>query len=511
MLSMRVDEICDAVQGRMAESRRAESAVRSRDTMSGTVTSVVTDSRAVEPGSLFVAIAGERVDGHDFLASAQHSGAIVSIVDHVVPDCSIDQIVVPDTVKALALLARHNLERRRAVPGDFDVIGITGSVGKTTTKDLLHHLLSGVGPTVAPVGSFNNEIGLPLTALKVGGNTRFLVAEMGANHIGEIAGLTRIAPPDVSVVLKVGMAHVGEFGSVENIALAKSELVRGLVADGTAVLNADDPRVSAMSRLAPAKVLWFGKHASERTLDMTATDISVDDVDRPTFTLHGVDGDQARVTLGIPGVHNVMNALAAATVASWYGMTVSAIAGKLQDVGNISPHRMALSSVDRHGVTFTLIDDSYNANPDSTKAGLDGLLAWHRNADHRPYRVAVLGAMLELGEAEIDLHRRIGAYASDVGVDAVIAVGGTGDEHLRTLARAVADGALHPDTSQTPLEVHWVPGIDEADHIVDGIARRHADTVVLLKGSHVSGLSDLAQRWTAAAPLPVQADDGRQH
>ena len=209
------------------------------------------DSRKVVDSSIFVAIPGDRVDGHDFVQKAAELGAKIAIVEHFVKldesnNSKIAQIVVENSVEALGLLAKHNLERRRALNTPFSIIGITGSVGKTTTKDMLKALLSTLGNTVAPIGSFNNEIGLPLTSLQVNENTRFLIAEMGANHVGEIAKLTTIAPPDLAVVLKVGVAHLGEFGSVERIAQAKSEIVRGLVAHGIAILNADDFRVSAM-------------------------------------------------------------------------------------------------------------------------------------------------------------------------------------------------------------------------------------------------------------------------
>ena len=227
MVPMSVEEIAKAVDGRLIGDAGSESRA----------TNTVSDSRQAGPGSVFVAIRGERVDGHDFVAKTAGQGATVAIVDHEVKSDGLPQIVVKDTVDALGELARYNIVRRRELDGDFDIIGLTGSVGKTTTKDLLSSLLATVGPTVAPVGSFNNEIGLPLTALRVDEHTRFFVAEMGASHIGEIARLTRIAPPNTAIVLKVGVAHLGEFGSRERIAQAKSEIVQGLLPGGTAVLR----------------------------------------------------------------------------------------------------------------------------------------------------------------------------------------------------------------------------------------------------------------------------------
>ena len=489
------------------------------------VEQVVTDSRRVLPGTVFVAIKGERVDGHDFLDSAARDGAVAAIVDHEVAGVGIAQIVVPDTIEALGDVARASIALRRDAEGDFTVIGITGSVGKTTTKDMLNAVLSTVGETVAPVGSFNNEIGLPLTALRVGPRTRFLIAEMGANHGGEIAHLTGIVPPDISVVLKVGVAHLGEFGSVERIAQAKSEIVRGLVDGGTAVLNAGDSHVAAMAAIAPGDVLWFrdpddpecsavcddpagsDDPGDGRSTLLSATDVLLDGHDRPSFTLD--DGVvQARVRLAIPGRHNVVNALAAATVARHVGVGVDRIAAALSGVEHISPHRMAVSRVVRDGAEFTLIDDSFNANPDSMRAGLDGLARWGDGSSSEspscePYRIAVLGAMLELGADEDALHRSIGRYAVSCGADAVIAVGnGDGDGHLADLAGCLAQGAREAvgddETAGRHGDVRVAVAEDsaQADTMVMRLVRGHPGSVVLLKGSHASGLSALASSWT---------------
>lgn len=480
MVPMSVEEVAKAVDGRLIKG----------DAPAIEATSAVSDSRQAGSGSVFVAIKGERVDGHDFVSKVADQGAAVAIVDHEVPSAGMPQIVVEDTVDALGMLAQHNIERRRELPGEFDIIGLTGSVGKTTTKDLLSALLSTLGSTVAPIGSFNNEIGLPLTALRIDADTRFFVAEMGASHIGEIARLTRIAPPNTAIVLKVGVAHLGEFGSRERIAQAKSEIVQGLLPGGVAVLNADDEHIVPMADLASGDVLWFGR---ERTRDgeVYATGIDADASDHAEFTLTALNGDQVAVHLGIPGRHNVMNALAAATVALRYGMSLTAIAQTLAAQHTISPHRMALSTVSRQGASFTLIDDSFNANPDSMRAGLDGLKAWSANDGRQPFRVALLGAMLELGPNEDELHAAIGEYAAGLGLDAIVAVGSPSDAHLTALAESLAKGAAHGHA----VSVDCVQTIDQAEHIVLDLAQGHADTVVLLKGSHASGLSALAERW----------------
>ncbi|MBW3091898.1 UDP-N-acetylmuramoyl-tripeptide--D-alanyl-D-alanine ligase [Bifidobacterium sp. 82T10] len=499
MMPMTPNEIAEATGGALIHAQPGFDPERPA------ATSAVSDSREAGNGSVFVAIAGERVDGHDFLADVAARGAVCALVDHEV-DAPIAQILVPDTVEALGLLARHNLERRRAEAAPFTIVGITGSVGKTTTKDLLKALLGELGPTVAPFGSFNNEIGLPLTALKVGPSTRFLVAEMGANHVGEIARLTTIAPPDVAVVLKVGCAHLGEFGSVERIAQAKSEIVRGLVPDGAGVLNADDAHVAAMEPIVPGDVLWFGIDPEHvRPGELTARGIGQDATDHPYFDM--TDGaETVHVTLGIRGAHNVMNALAAASVARRCGLGLADIARVLGEQTRISAHRMAVSTVTRDGVSFTLIDDSFNANPDSMRAGINALAAWGkagRDAQPEggePYRIAVLGAMLELGGDEGELHRSIGADAVRAGVDAVIAVGSASDPHLDALAADLAQGARdEAAASGSHVTVDLAHGADEADRLAVDLARDHAGALVLLKGSHASGLSALASRWNPAA------------
>ena len=505
MMTMTLSEIAEAVGGDLDLSAVAGAA---RTAQTPLATTVVSDSRQVGEGSVFVAIKGERVDGHDFVAGVAGAGAVAAIVEHKVPEAAIAQIVVADSVRALGALARHNIERRRACSAPFTIVGITGSVGKTTTKDLLKAMLSQLGGTVAPVGSFNNDIGLPLTALKVDGSTRYFVAEMGANHVGEIAYLTTIAPPDIAVVLKVGVAHLGEFGSVERIALAKSEIIRGLVPHGVSVLNADDAHVAAMAGIAPGDVIWFGRdaHAADGRIPvLEARDVHHDELDHPSFVL-AKGTESAEVHLAICGDHKLMNALAAATVADHLGLGLADIARVLTDQRHISPHRMAVSEVRRDDVTFTLIDDSFNANPDSMRAGLDGLAAWGASRSRQPSRIAVLGAMLELGDDEHELHRSIGAYAAGLGVDALIAVGSETDASLDALAADIARGAR--ETGDAGLTVELVHTAAQADASVRAIVAHACDPVVLLKGSHASGLNALADQWAVQLPAPAVGDGG---
>ncbi|MCX8672596.1 UDP-N-acetylmuramoyl-tripeptide--D-alanyl-D-alanine ligase [Bifidobacterium sp. B4001] len=497
-MPMTLEEVVEYVHGRLVEAGPGRESDRRSVRMR-----VVTDSRQAGADGLFVAIKGEHADGHDYVPGLGAKGCRAALIDHLVPGADLPQILVDDTVAALGLLARANTDLRRKAPGPFTVIGITGSVGKTTTKDLLASLLTQLGPVVAPVGSFNNEIGLPLTALEVGPDTRYLVAEMGASHVGEIANLTRMVPPDVALVLKVGVAHLGEFGSVERIAQAKSEIVQGLVPGGTAVLNADDSRVAAMADLAPGPVLRFGMAdqggGRDRDLDGSARYLDSDGLDRPAFELCLRGQQPVRLRLGIPGRHNVMNALAAATAAHALGLDAGRIADELGRQRRISPHRMALSSVRLPDASFTLIDDSFNANPDSVRAGLDALAAW-RGSDGPIYRIAVLGVMLELGAQGEQLHQEIGAYCRRQGIDALVAVG-CRDRQMDSLAQALVRGAGGPsDPSEDQPEsmrVLFAQDADQADQMVRRLCAKHwgQQNLVLLKGSHMSGLSDLADRW----------------
>lgn len=546
MLQMTVAHVAKAVEGLCVTAYRGQVEPCTESDLEAVVTSAVTDSRQVQPGSVFVAIAGEHVDGHDFLESAAKLGARAALVSHPVDMTDevlgrqLVQIVVTDTVHALGLLARENIALRRssvATYGPFSVVGITGSVGKTTTKDLLNNLLSTIGPTVAPVGSFNNEIGLPLTALRVDEHTRFLVAEMGANHMGEIRYLTSLVRPDIAVVLKVGVAHVGEFGSPDNIRKAKQEIVEALDEHGVAVLNADDDRVASMAHVAPGSIIWFGvehqhDRASQRQL-VTARNITLDGHDHAHFTLIDTHGNNAELTLALSGQHHVMNALAAAAVAQYVGVSMDDIVRVLTHAGAQSAHRMdvftkafTLSSqqdagrqVESDTAVCTVIDDSFNANPDSMRAGLQALAHWQDTDEQGNaipmVRIAVLGAMLELGEHSKQLHEQIGTEVIDLGIDALIGVGE--GEELSPLAKALVQGAeqeaLKCNTSEAALDFErqnvigsnsfaaHVPTIESAQHAIEEYmtkalqAQPHAHVVILLKGSHASGLGKLAEQW----------------
>jgi len=441
---------------------------------------VVVDSRRVAPGSLFVALPGEHVDGHDFAAGAVAAGATLVLAAR---ELDVPCVVVDDVQTALGELARHVLATLRE-RGDLRVVGITGSVGKTTTKDLLGQLLRPDGETVVPQGSFNNEIGLPLTVLEADESTRFLVLEMGASGVGHLTYLTRIAPPDVSVVLVVGSAHLGEFGGIDAVARAKAEIVTGLAAGGVAVLNTDDLRVAAMAGVAPGDVVTFGTIPAA---DVRAEDLSIDRTGRASFTLRvrsGVAGTDAEarvpVTLGLVGEHHVTNALAAATAALRLGVAPDDVAARLSDATALSPHRM---QVTERPDGITVIDDSYNANPDSMRAALRAL-AVMAGRDRRS--VAVLGEMLELGDDSRVAHDDIGRLVVRLNVKLLVVVGeGAGGIH---------DGATQEGSWGD--ETRFVPDVESAAALLRDELRE--GDVVLVKASNGSGLWRLGDELAAA-------------
>lgn len=384
--------------------------------------SVVTDSREAQAGSLYVARRGESADGHAFVAGAVARGAVAVIVEHEV-DEAVAQIVVEDSTEALGALARAHMEALRA-GGALDVIAMTGSVGKTTTKDLLLQIMSADGPTVAPKLSFNNEVGLPLTVLLADEKTRHLVLEMGASGPGHITYLTGIVAPDVAIELCVGHAHVGGFGGFEGVAAAKAELIRGMRPGGPVILNTDDPNVEAMAPLASGEIIRFSASGNPRA-EVRAQDVSVDAADRASFTLVTPAGT-AQVSLKIVGRHHVANALAAAAGALTLGVDLATVVQVLSSARALSPHRMDVHELVIDGCELTLIDDSYNANLDSMRAGIAALSSIGKGGR----KIAVLGEMLELGEDSQSLHEQVGAMIEACGVETLIGLGADAHYYL---------------------------------------------------------------------------------
>lgn len=446
---------------------------------------VVIDSRAATPGALFVAIPGERVDGHDYLAAAASGGAAAALTGREV-DADLAHVVVDDPVAGLARLARHAVDRERA--RGLVVVGVTGSSGKTSTKDLIGQVLGSFGPSVVPPGSFNNEIGAPLTACRVDAGTRFLVSEMGARGIGHIRALTEVTPPDIGAVLNVGHAHVGEFGSVEGIARAKGELVEALDADGWAVLNADDPLVAAMADRTPARLALFSTVGEPGAGDLRvwASDLVADDLQRFSFTLNatGTLVGSAPVALGVLGRHNVANALAAAAVALAAGLDLSGVADALTAARPQSRWRMELTT---RADGLAILNDAYNANPDSMAAALHSLAGLRRPGGRL---VAAVGDMLELGDTSAAAHREVGELAARLGIDEVLAVGTFGNHVVDGVAAGGGRGQYL--TSKDELTRHLRAVLGPRD-------------VVLVKASRGLALE------TVAEALADADDEGRVH
>ena len=426
-----------------------------------TVTGVTIDSRAVGDGSLFVALAGERADGHAFIDDSLERGAAGALarIGTGTPRC----VEVDDPADALLGLGAWV---RDTV--DPMVVGVTGSSGKTTTKDLLRAALSVGRRTVANVGSFNNELGVPLTCCTLEADTEVLVSEVGARGTGHIAAMAAVLRPDVAVVTNIGAAHLEMFADLDGVARAKTELVTALSPAGIAVLNADDPKVARMADSAPGAVVRYGTSADA---DLRATDITLDEAARPSFVVQGVP-----VHVPLPGAHNVSNALAALAAAQACGVDLAAAAQGIAEAG-VSAWRMELSE-GHHGVT--VLNDAYNANPTSMAAALRTLAAM--TAKGR--RWAVLGHMAELGEGGPQSHRDIGALCARLSVDGLVVVG--------EAAAGIRDGARDAGFAG---DLHAVPDIDRAVSTLT--AALAPGDIVLVKASRSAGLERVAAALTA--------------
>ncbi|WP_397204290.1 UDP-N-acetylmuramoyl-tripeptide--D-alanyl-D-alanine ligase, partial [Nocardioides sp.] len=420
------------------------------------------DTRTPEPGGLFVAVLGEHVDGHDFAEQAMAAGAVAVLGSR---PTSAPTVVVDDVVSALAGLARHVHDAL----SDLTTYALTGSQGKTGTKDYLASILEGDGPTIATRGNFNNEIGVPLTVLRAGEDTKHLVVEMGARGAGHIALLCRIAPPDIAAVVNVGTAHIGEFGSREAIAEAKGEIIESLTPEGTAVLNAADPLVAAMARRTSAAVVTFGSGGT-----LHASEVSTDELGRPSFDLQW-RGSGATAHLAQLGLHQIENALAAAAMALAGGIDLDAVADGLTDARPPSRWRMELH--DRADGTV-VINDAYNANPESMTAALAVLQGIRERAGRRT--IAVLGEMLELGDGGVSAHRQVGVAAAAAEVDVLLTVG---DAAALMAAAARQEGRWHGEAIVTAGHAEAVAWLRE---------NVSAGDVVLVKASRGAALENVA-------------------
>ncbi len=455
MIQMRLSEIATAVGGQLFGDDQL------------VTSSVETDSRLISTGALFVAKPGEVTDGHLFIAEAQRAGAIGAIVERRIADAQVSQILVRDSVQALGELAKHVLELHRR-DHQISVIGVTGSNGKTSTKNMLREVLSKFGETVAPIESFNNEVGAPISILKISPSTRFLVVELGADGLGSIDYLAKICNPDIGVVLKVGLAHVGEFGDIETTFKIKSELANSLQTGTRVLLNADDSYVARMSESTKAQVHWFGTNAES---EIRAEDISVT-LDGTSFTFTCKDFS-ARVKLRILGEHQVMNALAALGVASLLGLDLKVAVAALEAMQLAERWRMQLLPGPKGSI---VINDAYNASPDSMKAALQTLATIGRQG-HRT--IAVLGEMAELGRYSVEEHDAIGRLAVRLNIDEIVVVGeGAKLIHMGASQEGSWDG-----------ESKFFASISDALQHLRGLLG--VGDVVLVKSSNSAGLRAL--------------------
>lgn len=463
MIALTLAEIAAATGGRLVPGRDG----------SGPETVVEgesqTDSRELSAGQVFFARRGEETDGHLYAAQAVDRGAALLVVERETDD-RVAQIVVDDSTLALGRLATEVVRRAREA-GGLTIVGITGSNGKTTTKNLVAAMAERLGPTVASAKSFNNEVGGPLTMLRVRADTRTLVAEMGASAEGEIARLTAMAPPHIGVVLSVGLAHAGEFGGIETTFRTKSEMVRELPESAVAVLNRDDPRVSRMAELTRARIRWFGQHPEA---DVRASGIEAS-AEGTRFTLHAA-GESRPVRFRVLGEHHVSNALAAATIGLELGLPLAGVVESLEAATLAAPGRMQVLG-GRDGIT--IINDAYNASPDSMTAALKTLALIGR-PDART--VAVLGAMSELGEYSGEEHDRIGLQAVRLRISELVVVGAAARRlHISAINEGAWDGESVFFEDQDAALAHLLETL------------RPGDTV-LVKSSNAAGLQALGDR-----------------
>ncbi|QEN13862.1 UDP-N-acetylmuramoyl-tripeptide--D-alanyl-D-alanine ligase [Mycolicibacterium sp. ELW1] len=485
MIALSVARIAEIVGGELADISADEAAER---IVTGTVEF---DSRAVGPGGLFLALPGARTDGHDFAEAAAAAGAAAVLAARPV---GVPAIVVPPAVAADAGagVLEHDVDGSGAavlaalsklaaavaaelVAGGLTIVGVTGSSGKTSTKDLIAAVLRPLGEVVAPPGSFNNELGLPWTVLRATEDTDYLVLEMSARHLGNIAALAAIAPPSIAVVLNVGTAHLGEFGSREVIAATKGELVEAVPASGVAILNADDPLVSAMSARTAARVVRVGQ---SEAADIRAENVQLDELAQPRFTLLTPAGS-AEVQLAVHGEHQVGNAMSAAAVALECGATPEQVAAALATARPASRHRM---EVHTRADGVTVVNDAYNANPDSMKAGLRALAVMARSGETRR-SWAVLGEMAELGDESITEHDRVGRLAVRLDISRLVVVG-TGRPMSAMHHGAVMEGSWGSESTM-------VADADAALALLR--AELQPGDVVLVKASNSAGLGSLAE------------------
>ena len=450
MLSLTLAEIASALSGQIirGDSSRVVSGA------------VETDSRQIVSGGIFFAKLGEKEDGHNYVADALDQGATLAIVSRPVENVEIDQVLVSDTIEALSELAAFVLDRVRS-KGSLRVVGITGSNGKTSTKNMLEKILSSHGETIAPIASFNNEVGLPLTVLRLTESTQFLILEMGAAGVGSIERLARWTKPDVGVQLKVGMAHAGEFGGIEVTEKIKAEMMPHI--QSAAILNYDDPRVRNFQFA--GKRIGFG-FADDADFRLLSTSLSLNG----TIIRFEHLGQKYELTLKILGEHQAMNMLASIAVANEFGVPIQRAIESVTKMELAERWRMQLIE---SPAGYWVINDAYNASPDSMRAALQTLATLGKSG-HRT--IAILGQMAELGEFSNEEHDSIGRLVVRLNIDKLFVVG----HEAKLLHMAAAQEGSWDGESE------FIESISNAYEIIHD--RLRPGDIVLVKASNIAGL-----------------------
>jgi UDP-N-acetylmuramoyl-tripeptide--D-alanyl-D-alanine ligase len=467
MFDLTLGQVCEIVDGQLI----GDASIR--------VSGVSIDSRETKPGDLFAAISGERADGHAFTEQAIKAGASALLTSKQVTG---NQVIVPPSLDALdpAIHAIAKLSAHvRAAMRSVEVVGITGSSGKTSTKDMIGQILLHAGVTHAPAGSQNNELGLPLTLLSAPLDVKYLVAEMGMRGLGHITHLCDLAKPTIGVITNVGRAHIGEVGSIEAIAKAKSELVSAIPSSGVVVLNADDERVIAMRALTEATVFTYGL---SETADVRAENLHLTAYGSYNFDLV-YRGDRIPASIPMLGEHNVLNALAAASVGIAVGMEMEDIARALTTLKQMSKWRMEVHQIPGN---VTIINDAYNANPESMSAALQTLTAIPATGKS----IAILGKMHELGSTSDEIHAQVARLAIELGVERVVAVGELATSY--GLPALASDASVDEASGANDQYSVWLPDFVQAcDYIVNQV---NSGDILLFKASRAEQFEVLAEQ-----------------
>ncbi len=455
MFSLSIGNIIEVLEGKVSGGKVDLSQIK--------VSGYAFDSRRVKAGDLFFALKGEQRDGHDFVEDAWRRGAIGAVVSREISGLPGDfvQIIVDSPLDSLQKLAVH----ARAA-SKVKSIAVTGSNGKTTTKEMIAYILSSQLKVCKSEGNFNNHIGVPLSILSISPDDQVLVLEIASNHCGEIAKLASIAMPDVAVVTNVGRAHIGFFGSIEKIALEKTDLVRALNPSGTGVVNGDDDNILAALKGCNRRLVKFG--TSDRC-DFRAQEITFDESGNVCFEVRGVD-----FRLKMTGIHSAYNALAAIAVASLFGFDLKECALRLREFETVRMRTFCAGDIE-------VIDDSYNSNPDSVIAALKSLLTLKGER-----KVFVMGEMLELGDYSEKLHKEVGEIIARLGVDLLIGIGG--------LTKLTCQAAI--ESGMKPESVKFFDGKDDARVQLRSLLRK--GDLVLVKGSRLTRLDEIVEDLKAS-------------